>query len=125
MAFAIDDPGDDPRRLSQAVLQITQMLGLYQAELARILGLQCADIGRLANGRWCLEPGSRAWDQARLLVRLQQRLYTLRQGDGAAMVHWLHVDLPEWAMSPHRLLVDEGGLPALLDYLEACSPDPV
>jgi hypothetical protein len=119
VAFCIADPGDDPRRLSQAVVQICDMLGLYQAELARILGLQCADIGRLANGKWCLQPGSHAWCQAQQLVRLQQRLYALLQGDGVAMVHWLHVTLPTLGATPHRLLVDEGRMADVLGYLAA------
>lgn len=49
MVFDIDDPGDDPRRLSQAMLQITALLGLYHAELALTPKLQCGDIGRAGS----------------------------------------------------------------------------
>lgn len=53
----------DPRKLTQAVLQITTLLDLYQAELARILHLQCSDMGLLSNGKPVLKriqtPGNR------------------------------------------------------------------
>jgi hypothetical protein len=41
-----------------------QFLNLYHAELARILGLQCGNIGALAGGGWELRAGSPAWIQA-------------------------------------------------------------
>lgn len=48
-------------RFTPAVLQAAELLGLFRAELARILGLQCNDVGALAEIRALLEPGSVAW----------------------------------------------------------------
>lgn len=45
MVYQIAERIDAPRRLSQAVLQVVDMPGLYQAELARILRLKSGDIG--------------------------------------------------------------------------------
>lgn len=115
----IDRVEKDPRRLSQAVMQVTAMLGLYHAELARILHTDCPDIGQLASGRQCLQPGTTAWSQACLLVRCYRALYRQHAGDGAAMIHWLHVHQPALGGIPHRLLVDEQRLAVVVKWLEA------
>ncbi len=52
---------ESPRRMTQAVLQAADLLGLYNAELARILGLMCDDIGRIASARDTLQPDTEAW----------------------------------------------------------------
>lgn len=116
--FEIAIDRDDPRQLSQARVQITDLLGLYQAELARILRLQCDDIGRLAAGQWCLQPGSSAWDQARLLLAFYQRLHERFNGEAVAMVHWLRVQHAGLDATPHRLMVDEGRLKEVVDWLK-------
>ncbi len=108
--FEIDSVTDDPRRLTQAVLQITRMLDLYQAELARILGIKCDDIGRLANARQCLQPDTDAWQQALLFVRFYQLLFNRLDGDGVAMRHWLRRSDRQLDGVPHLLIVDEGRL---------------
>ena len=105
-----------PRKLSQACVQITELLGLYQAELARILHLQCGDIGRLANGQWCLEPDSQAWRQAQLFVGFYQRLYAHMAGDPVAMVHWLRVRHEGLDATPHHMMVDDDSLEEVLAW---------
>ncbi len=122
--FRIDDVADDPRRLTQSVLQITALLGLYQAELARILCIKCGDIGQLASGRRCLEPGSEPWRQARRLVRLYQALYARQDGNGAAMCHWLRVPQPVLGGVPHLLMVDDGRLVDVVHCLEQAAGRP-
>jgi hypothetical protein len=121
--FEISLERDDPRRLTQAVLQITALLDLYQAELARILGLQCPDIGRLSAGQQSLQPGTCAWQQAVLLVRCYRALYKNTGGDGVAMRHWLRVRQVALNGIPHLLLVDEGRLAAVVECLEQAAAD--
>jgi len=118
MVFRIDNVDDDPRRLTQAALQITGLLGLYQAELARVLRVNCGVVGQLASGRRCLEPGTDAWQQASQLVRLYQALYVHLDGDGAAMCHWLRVPHPLLGGVPHLLMVDDGRLDDVVRGLE-------
>jgi hypothetical protein len=118
MVFWIDYVDNDPRRLTQAVLQITGLLGLYQAELARVLRVNCGVIGQLASGRRCLEPGTAAWQQASQLVRLYQALYVQLDGNGVAMCHWLRVPHPRIGGVPHLLMVDDGRLDDVVRGLE-------
>lgn len=118
MVFEISGASDDPRRLTQMVTQITTFLDLYQAELARILGVKCADIGQFTSGSRCLEPGTPAWQQARLFVRLYQALFARTGGDGVAMRHWLRTGSRELCGIPHLLVIDEGRLADVVAHLE-------
>ncbi len=119
MIHRLTDPLSNPRRLSQSVLQISDMLAMYRAELARVLRLQCRDIGELANGRWLLEPDTAAWVQARHLVDFYQLLYDRLEGDGVAMRHWLRREHPAFQRPPLLMMVDDGRLTELLSYLRS------
>jgi hypothetical protein len=78
-ALALEPHCDDPLTLSRNVVQIMDMMQLYQAEVARILGLQCADVAALAQARTHLRPRNHAWRQACLLVRCPVRTLRRRQ----------------------------------------------
>ena len=94
------------------------MLAMYQAELASILGLQCADIGRMASAQQFLDPLSASWKKAILFIRLFQRLHTLCHGDEVRMVHWLRAEQKKnLNNSPLLLMVDYGQLEFILDTL--------
>ena len=121
MVFEIKAAGGDPRALTQSVLQITSLLDLFQAELARVLRLQCGDIGELASAQRCLEPGTEAWQQALLFVRFYRALYQKTGGDGVAMRHWLRVNDAGLGGMPHRLIVDDDQLQKVVTYLECCA----
>ena len=107
---------ESTEKLTPAVLQACEMLGMYQAELARVLGLQCADIGRMASVQQFLVPGSIAWEKAVLFIQFYQCLYDKCNGDGALMVHSLRSEQLELKGSPLLLMVDDDRLPFLLDY---------
>lgn len=93
------------------------MLGMYQAELASILGLQCADIGRMAAVQQFLIQPSATWDNAILFMRLYQCLYKRYNGEEALMVHWLRAEQTELNNSPLLLMVDHGQLESILNLL--------
>jgi len=118
-----NDVFENTQKLTPAVLQACDMLGMYQAELASVLGLQCADIGRMTSIQQFLIPGSSAWEKAVLFIRFYQHLYDQYGGNEVKMVHWLRADLAEFSNSPLLLMVDEGRLAFLLDYLsnQSCS----
>jgi hypothetical protein len=118
MVFEIRLNTTEPRQLTRSVLQIIALLDMYQAELARVLQLQCADIGELSSAQRCLDPGSRSWKQAQLFVRFYQLLYDRMSGDGVAMRHWLRVRNDVLGNTPHLLIVDEGRLEEVVGYLE-------
>ena len=118
MVFKITDDISDPRRLTQSVLQVIDLLDMYQAELARILSLQCRDIGELAAAQHCLVTGTGAWEQAQLFVQFYRLLYDRMCGDGVAMRHWLRVENAALGGVPHLMIVDENRLADVVSYLE-------
>ncbi len=117
MVFKISKPAESERKLSQSVIQVTELLGMYHAELARILGLQCGDIGELASGKSCVKKGSDAWKRAILFIEIYQQLYDYFAGDGVAMYHWMRSHNKHLNGTPHFLLVDDGKLQSVSDYL--------
>ena len=112
---------DDPRLLMQRVLQITEILNMYRAELARVLHLRCAEIGEMANGRMNIEPGTVTWQQARLFVRFFELFYNTLADDEVAMCLWLRVNNVELAGTPLLLIVDDDKLVDVVRYLEVKS----
>ena len=114
----ITTPICSSRQLTQAVLQVITFLGMYQAELARILGLQCADIGDMASAKQFIEIDSEAGKKARLLVRLYNLLYDRFSGDEALMCHWLRRHDDDLSGAPFYLIVDEHKLDAVITFLE-------
>jgi hypothetical protein len=94
------------------------MLDLYQAELARILHLQCTDIGRLANGQALLQPGTTAWEQARDFIKFYGFLYEHHAANGVAMRNWLRRRHKAFGQTPHLMLVDEYRLQELIGHLQ-------
>lgn len=105
-------------KLTQSVIQITEMLGMYRAELARVLHIKCEDVGRLADNRQNLEPGTESWGQAVLFVQLYEILYEYCEGDEAAMHHWLRSMNKRLTGEPLLLIVDDDKLPKVLGFLE-------
>lgn len=113
----LSDVNHSSSSLTQAVLQVSQMLGLYHAELASILKLQCADVGELANARRTLEAGSVAWQQAEKLILIFEGLYQKFAGDEALMCNWLRKQNSELDGAPLYLMVDNGQVRDVLDAI--------
>ena len=117
MVFKISNAFESERKLSQSVIQVIELLGMYHAELARILGQQCSDIGALSSGKSCLTKNSEAWHQAVLLVETYHQLFDYFDGSSVAMYHWMRSHNKYLNGTPHFLIVDECKLQTIHDYL--------
>jgi len=102
----LSDVNHSEKALTQAVLQVTQMLGVYHAELARILHLQCADIGELSNAENVIVINSTEWVQAVKYIELYELLYNLQGGDEALINNWLRKENKYLDGAPLYLMVD-------------------
>ena len=121
MVFKLTNPFENERKISQSVVQVIELLGMYHAELARILGQQCGDIGELASGRNCIQKDSEAWHSAVLFIEMYQLLYDYFSGDGVAMYHWMRAHNKHLNGTPHFLLVDDAQLATIHAYLVQAS----
>ena len=113
----LSDVNHSEKELTQAVLQITQMLGVYHAELARILHVQCSDIGELSNAEKVISKKSIAWVQAEKFLQLYERLYHLHNGDEPLINNWLRKKNKNLNAVPLYLMVDELRIDDVLDVL--------
>ena len=91
---------------------------MYHAELARILHLQCGDIGLLANGKSVLDEQSESWGHALAFLNFYQKLYTHFEGDGVAMRNWLRRDHPEFDKTPLLVMVDDLRIQDVVNLLD-------
>ena len=123
MAFKIDDAFASERKISQSVIQVMEMLGMYHAELARVLGKQCDDIGKLTSGRYCIQKGSGTWYRAVLFVDMYHHLFDCFEGDSVAMYHWMRAHNKRLDGTPLYLIVDENQLQTVHDYLSGACRD--
>lgn len=87
--------------VSKAVVRAARFLGLNNSALAGVLGLSEATISRLASGAYTLDPGSKAYELALLLIRLFRGLDAIVGGEQVPMRGWMR--------SPN---LDLGGIPA-------------
>ena len=117
MVFKLSAPFESERKISQSVIQVIELLGMYQAELARVLGQKCSDIGELTSGKSCIKKDSEAWTQAVLFINMYHQLFDYFEGDGVAMYHWMRSHNKQLNGTPHFLIVDDNKLQAIHDYL--------
>jgi len=117
MVFKINNAFASERKISQSVIQVIEMLGMYHAELARILGKQCGDIGEITSGKYCIQKDSEAWHRAKLFIDMYNHLYDCFDGDSVAMYHWMRAHNKKLNGTPHFLIVDENKLQVVHDYL--------
>jgi len=109
---------EEPGKLTPAVLQIADMLGMYHAELARVLKLKCADIGQLASVKHFIKQGTVSWEQAVLFIRFYQALYKMHSGNEIAIYNWMRVENQQLNGTPLLLIVDNNCLEYVLSFIE-------
>ncbi len=116
--FLPDISVDEPRKLTQAIVQISDMLGLYRAETARILDVRCGDIGELFEGKRNLVPDSPEWEKACLFLEFYSLLFKRMDGDGVLMCHWLRASGPDQGVTPLLEMVDNNSIENLIKTLK-------
>lgn len=110
---------DPVRVLTQAVTNAAELMGLNKATLAKILGISAASAGRLYSGQYRLNPNSKEWDMALLLVRLFRSLDAIMAGDENALRSWLISPNLGLHAKPIELMNDAAGLVHTVDYVDS------
>lgn len=105
--------------LTKAALRAAERLGLSGRQLAGIVGVSEATVSRWKRGDRPLEPGSKPFELAALLVRVFRSLDAITGGDEAVARRWLVAPNMALAARPLDLMAQVQGLVDVLTYLDA------
>ena len=114
-----DDVFDNSTKLTLSVLQAAEMLSMYRAELARVLKVQCSDVGELTSVKKTLLSGGESWHLAVSFLRFYNAQYFQHDGVSIAMCHWMHTSNETLDGVLLLMIVDDGLVRQVVDYLES------
>lgn len=105
--------------LTKAALRAADRLGLSGRQLADIVGVSEATVSRWKRGESLLEPGSKPFELAALLVRAFRSLDAITGGDEAVARRWLAAPNTALAARPVEQMTQVQGLVDVTTYLDA------
>ncbi|MDR5654241.1 antitoxin Xre/MbcA/ParS toxin-binding domain-containing protein [Ruixingdingia sedimenti] len=105
--------------LTKAALRAADRLGLSGRQLADIVGVSEATVSRWKRGESLLEPGSKPFELAALLVRTFRSLDAITGGDEAVARRWLAAPNTALAARPVERMAQVQGLVDVTAYLDA------
>ena len=105
--------------VGKAVSRAADLLGLSNAALARTIGVSEATASRLRAGAYAIEPGTKPYELALLLIRLFRGLDAVVGGDEASLRSWMAAANRALGGVPRDLVQTVTGLVAAVDYVDA------
>ena len=114
--FKLRESGYTAKQLSCSIIQAGQMLAMMNAELVRVLKLQCTDIGCLAEAKTLLEPNTKVWNRALRFIHLYNLMYDMFSGDAVAIRHWLRSENNKLQGVPLLIIIDEHRIEDVIRY---------
>lgn len=105
--------------LTKAALRAADRLGLSGRQLAEIVGVSEATVSRWKRGESLLEPRSKPFELAALLVRTFRSLDAITGGDEAVARRWLAAPNTALAARPVERMTQVQGLVDVTTYLDA------
>ena len=113
------DPAQQGRVVTKAVVSAAERLGLNAARLADVLVVSAPTVSRMKRLDFVLEPGSKAFELAVLLIRVFRSLDAIVGGDEAVARAWMRNHSETLAAVPAEKLTTITGLLDVLAYLDA------
>lgn len=111
------DPG---RVLSKALMRAAELAGLKQGEVAEIIGVSASFVSRMKDGGAALQPGSKAFQLAALLLRAWRSLDAIVGSSDEAARRWLRIEnIGLEGQRPVDLMLTPYGLARVCDYLDS------
>lgn len=107
------------RVVTKAVIAAADRLGLNAARMADILGVSAPSVSRMKKLDFLLDPGSKSFELAVLLIRVFRSLDAIVGGDEAVARAWLKNHNDVLAAAPADKLTTITGLLDVLAYLDA------
>ncbi|MDQ2067536.1 DUF2384 domain-containing protein [Xinfangfangia sp. CPCC 101601] len=123
MALPLADTAHHPLAagavLTKAALRAAERLGLSGRQLSEIIGVSEATVSRWKRQESLLEPGSKAFELAALLVRIFRSLDAITGGDEAVARRWIAAPNLALAAKPIERMLQVQGLVDVSTYLDA------
>jgi len=116
---AAPSPVEQAWIVSTTVSRAAAILGLPNTALARILGLSEATISRLKSGTYTLDPQSKPYELALLLIRLFRGVDSITGGDDTATRSWLRSENRALRGVPAELIESVPGLVGTVSYVDS------
>ncbi|NTF06735.1 DUF2384 domain-containing protein [Agrobacterium rubi] len=113
------DPAEHGRVVTNAVVSAAERLGLNAARVADVLGVSAPTVSRMKRLDFVLEPGSKAFELAVLLIRVFRSLDAIVGGDEAVARAWMRNHNETLSAVPAEKLTTITGLLDVLAYLDA------
>lgn len=104
--------------LTKATLRAADLLGLQNADLAKIIGVSSATVSRYRNSGSEISPGTKPGELALLLVRIFRSLDPLVGADNELRTSWMHSHNKALGGVPAQLMRKPDGLTRTLAYLD-------
>lgn len=104
--------------LTKAVVRAADRLGLTGRQLAGIVGVSEATVSRWRRGESLLEPATKSFELAALLVRVFRSLDAITGGDEVVSRRWLHASNLALAARPIERMAQVQGLVDVATYLD-------
>ena len=105
--------------VGKAVSRAADLLGLSNTALARTIGVSEATASRLRAGAYAIEPGTKPYELALLLIRLFRGLDAVVGGDEASLRSWMAAANRALGGVPRDSVQTVTGLVAAVDYVDA------
>jgi hypothetical protein len=104
--------------LTKAALRASALLGMKDAELARVIGVSAASLSRLHRDR-TIAPATKEGELAVLFVRMYRSLDAILGGHEGRMRAWLRAENHHLGGVPAELVQTVPGLVHVIQYLDA------
>ncbi len=111
-------PAAPAAALTKAALRAAELLGLKDAELARVIGVSAASLSRLHRDR-TIATATKEGELAVLFVRMYRSLDAVLGGHEARMRDWLRAENYHLGGAPAKLVQTVPGLVHVIQYLDA------
>jgi DNA-binding XRE family transcriptional regulator len=105
--------------VTKAIARAADLLGLTNAALARTIGVSEPTVSRLRRGGYLLEPGTKPYELALLVIRLFRGLDAVTGGDALSLRSWVTAPNHVLGGVPGALIQTVTGLVAAVDYVDA------
>ncbi len=105
--------------VTKAVVRAADRLGLSSRALARCLGVSEATVSRIRHQTYMLEPDSKPFELAVLLIRVFRALDAIVGGDAEVAKAWMQSENRALQGVPKDLVTRVSGLTHVLAYLDA------